>query len=143
MYTKRAATAAQSLFRCAAVCGTLFAASAAAADQHDVTVTIRVSTQGLDLSRSADAQAFYARLKNAAWVACTRADRAGLVPVDDVNRCVETSLAGAIRTAKTPTLTRMYIATHTPQQVVAHGMRLDPDERWELTMYGPAPPNKK
>jgi UrcA family protein len=122
MYTKLAATAAQAILGYAAVSGTSFAGDAATVTGHDVTVAIRVSTEGLDLNRSAEAQVFYAHLKNAAWVACTRGDRAGLLPVDDVKACVDASLVGAIRAAKTPTLTRIYLATHTPQEAAAHGM---------------------
>src|SRR5262249_44826481 len=92
----------------------------AAAKDHNVTVAIHVSTEGLDLGQPADARTFYMRIKNAAWVACTRGDRADLLPVDDLKACYEKALAGAIRSAKVATLTQIYLATHTLQEAVAH-----------------------
>jgi UrcA family protein len=122
MSIKPAPAAAKAILGCIAAYGTSFAGDRTPVNNHEVTVAIRVSAAGLNLNRSTDAQTFYARLKNAAWVACTRGDRAGLVPVDDVTGCVERSLAGAIQAAKTPTLTRIYMATHAPLDAAAHGM---------------------
>jgi len=119
MYTKIASKSAWSLLGAAAVVCTLFAGNVAA---KDVTVAIHVSTTGLDLSQPADASTFYTRLENAAWVACTRGDRVNLVPVDDVKGCYEKALGGAIRSAKAPTLTQIYLANHTLQEAAAHGI---------------------
>jgi UrcA family protein len=122
MYTKLAAAGARSILGCAAVAGILLAGNAAAAKDLNVTVAIHVSTKGLNLGQLADARTFYSRLKNAAWVACTRGNRVNLVPVDDLNGCYEKALGGAIRSAKAPTLTQIYLATHTLQEAAARGI---------------------
>jgi UrcA family protein len=122
MYTKLAAEGARSILGCAAVAGILLAGNAAAAKDHNVTVAIHVSTEGLDLGQPADARTFYTRLEKAAWVACTRGNRAGLVPVDDLKGCYEKALGSAIRSAKAPTLTQIYLATHTIQEAAARGI---------------------
>lgn len=121
MYVKTAITSARLLIGAATVACALFAADVTA---KDVTVAFHVSTQGLDLSQPADAQTFYARLQNAAWVACTRGNRVNLLPVDDLRGCYEKALGGAIRSAKTPTLTQIYLATHTLQEAAKHGIEL-------------------
>jgi UrcA family protein len=113
----------QSIWVAAAVACTLFAGNLAAKD-YTVTVALHVSSQGLDLSQPAGAQAFYARLKNAAWVVCTRANRADLDPVDDPMRCAEKSLGAAIRSINLPTLIQLYLATHTLQQAAAYGINI-------------------
>jgi UrcA family protein len=123
MYTKTASASSWSLLGAAAVLCTLFGGNVAAKD-HSVTVAMAVSAQGLDLSRPADAQTFYTRVKNAAWVACTRGNRVDLVPVDDLQGCYEKALGGAIRSAKTPTLTQIYLATHTLQEAAKHGIEV-------------------
>jgi UrcA family protein len=92
----------------------MFAGSVLAKDSA-VTVALRVSAQGLDLSRPADAQTFYKRLKAAATVVCTHGDRVDLVPSDDPKGCYEKALADAIRSAKAPLLTQIYLASHTVQ----------------------------
>ena len=106
----------------AAAC-TLIAAAASAGDR-ELTVAIPASSQGLDLSRPADVHAFYQRIKNAAYVACTRADQVGLAPVSDVDECVENSLAEAIRRANKPVLTLAYLETHTARVAAAHGIAI-------------------
>jgi UrcA family protein len=121
MHTKTVVMSAQSLLGAAAVVCTLFGGNVSAKD-HSVTVAIAVSTQGLDLNQAADAQTFYTRLENAAWVACTRGNRVNLVPVDDVKGCYEKALGGAIRSANAPTLTQIYLATHTLQEAAARGI---------------------
>jgi UrcA family protein len=123
MSVKTAVTSARLFLGAAAVVCTLSAGNVAAKD-HNVTVAISVSTQGLDLSRPADAQTFYTRVKNAAWVACTRGNRVDLLPVDDLQGCYETALGEAIRSAKTPTLTQIYLATHTLQEAAKHGIEV-------------------
>jgi UrcA family protein len=122
MFTKLAAARARSILGYAAVAGILFASNAAAAKDHNVTVAIHVSTEGLDLGQPADARTFYTRLEKAAWVACTRGNRVDLVPVDDLKGCYEKALGGAIRSAKAPTLTQIYLATHTLQEAAARGI---------------------
>jgi UrcA family protein len=88
----------------------------------DAVVAIRVSARGLDLSQSADARRFYARLEHAAWVACTDGNRVDLEPSDDPQRCYERALAGAIHTAEVPTLTQIYVYNHTLQDAEAFGI---------------------
>jgi UrcA family protein len=105
----------------AAIACSLFAGSVAAQD-HKVIVAIHVSKQGLDLTQPADAQTFYTRLKNAAWVACTRGNRADLVPSENPAACTEKALAGAVRSADVPQLTQVYLATHTLQQAATRGI---------------------
>lgn len=124
MYSKLAAAGAWSILGVAFVAGMPFAAKAAAAAGHNVTVVIHVSTAGLELNRPADARTFYTRLKNAAWVACTRGDRVDLLPVDDLRGCYERALGGAIRSANAPTLTQIYLATHTLGEAAAHGIEV-------------------
>lgn len=97
----------------AVACG-IFTGSVLAKDPN-VTIALHVSTQGLDLSQPAAAQAFYTRLKAAAWVVCTHGDRVDLVPVDDPRGCYEKALAEAIRSVKAPLLTQIYLANHAIQ----------------------------
>jgi len=111
------------LWVAAALAGTLFAGNLGAKDRI-VTVTVHVSAQGLDLSQLAEARKFYARLKNAAWVVCARPERVGLAPVDDPMRCAEQSLGAAIRSTNLPTLTHIYLETHTLQQAAAFGINI-------------------
>ena len=108
-----------------AVACALFAGNVVARD-HEVIVALRVSTHGVDLSRPSDARIFYARLENAAWIVCTRGTRVDLVPLEDPRRCSEQALAGAVRNARAPTLTRIYLATHTLQDAAAHGIEVPP-----------------
>ena len=122
MYTKLAIARIRLILGVAVVVGILFATNSAAAKDRKVTVVLHVSTKGLDLSQPAGARTFYARLGNAAWVACTRGDRVALLPVDDLKGCYERALGGAIRSAKAPTLTQIYLETHTLQEAAAHGI---------------------
>lgn len=91
----------------------------AGAAQHTVIDTIRVSTRGLDLSRSSDARKLYLRLTNAAYVLCTRGTRVGLEPVDNFKTCYGQALGSAIRSASAPMLTQVYLETHTLNEAVA------------------------
>ena len=101
--------------------GVIMSGATAAAD-HNVTVTMHVSTQGLDLSQPADARKLYTRLENAAWVACTRGNRADLLPVDNAKAFYENSLAAAVHSVKEAQITRLYLATHTLQEAAVHGI---------------------
>jgi UrcA family protein len=120
MYAKTALTSARSILA-AAIASSLLAGNVAAGD-HTVDVALHVSAQGLNMSRPADARTFYTRLENAAWVACTRGNRVDLVPSDNPKACSEKALAGAVRSAKIPAITQIYLATHTPQEAAAHGI---------------------
>jgi UrcA family protein len=99
-------------------------AGAAVAKDYKVKVAIHVSTQGLDLSQPADAQTFYTRLEHAAYVVCTHGNRVDLVPADDEKRCYEKALGEAIRAAKMPLLTQIYLETHTLQDAAARGIEV-------------------
>lgn len=123
MYAKAAVTSARFLLGAAAVVCTLFAGNVTAKDKI-VTVSVQVNPQGLDLSQPADAQMFYTRLQNAAWSVCTRRTRVDLQPVDPPKVCYEKALGAAIRSAKAPTLTQIYLATHTLQEAVAYGVEV-------------------
>jgi len=87
MYAKAAITSARLLVGVATVVCTLFAGNVAAKDKI-VTVSVQVNRQGLDLSQPTDAQTFYTRLQNAAWLVCTHATRVvDLLPVDPLKSC--------------------------------------------------------
>ena len=124
MYNKLAVAGVRLVLGVATVAGTLFPTIPAVASDHNLTVVLHVSAKGLDLSQQADARTFYSRLENAAWIACTRGDRVDLLPVDDLKGCYEGALGRAIRSAKAPTLTQIYLATHTPQEAAAQGIEI-------------------
>jgi UrcA family protein len=124
MYTNRTVQRRARPLACVAVVAGALCAGAVAAKDDNVTIALHVTADGLDLSRPAEAQRFYARLQNAAWVVCTHGNRVNLVPLDDVKGCYEKSLGNAIRSANLPLLTNMYLATHTPQQAEACGIHI-------------------
>jgi UrcA family protein len=121
MYARAAITTARLLLGATTVVCALFAGSAAAGDQI-VIDSVRISPQGLDLSRLADAQTFYTRLANAAWMVCTRGTRVGLLPVDNQFKCYQNALGDAVHASNKPLLTQIYLATHTLQEAAAHGI---------------------
>jgi len=123
MYAKAVVTSTRLLIGLATVVSMLFVGNVAAKDKI-VTVAIHVSAKGLDLSKPADAQTFYTRLQYAAWVACTRGDQVALAPVEDLRGCTEQALGAAIRSAKAPMLTRLYLETHTLQAAAAQGIEV-------------------
>ena len=100
---------------------TLFAGSVAAKDD-EVTVSIQVSTQGLDVSQPRGAHKLYWRLEYAARVACTHGNRVDLAPASNPERCREKALADAVRAANLPLLTQLYLASHTLREDAAHGI---------------------
>ena len=99
-------------------------ADSVVAKEHIVPVSIPVSSQGLDLTKVDDARTFYMRLKNAAWVVCTRGTRVDLAPVADFRGCYEQALGEAVRSARTPLVTQLYLATHSMQEAAALGIQL-------------------
>ena len=123
MNTKTAVISTRSTLGAVALAGALFAGNVAA-QGHDVTVAIHVSAQGLDLHQAAGAQKFYARLEHGADVACTHGNRVDLKPASDAVGCYEKALGEAIRSAKLPLLTQVYLETHTLRQAVAYGIEL-------------------
>jgi UrcA family protein len=123
MYTKTAAMSARCVLGAAALACTLFAGTGVAEDRK-VIVAIQVNSQGLDLNQPAGAQKLYMRLKEAAYVACTRANRVGLAPSPDPVGCSEKALGDAIRTVNAPLLTQAYLATHTLREASARGIEV-------------------
>ena len=122
--TTRFTSGASSLAAVAVACTCL--AGNVVAEEHIVEVSIPVNSQGLDLSKADDARAFYSRLQDAAWVVCTRGTRVGLEPSDNPRLCYEKALGAAVRAAKTPLVTQLYLATHTLQEAAARGIQLPP-----------------
>ena len=103
----------------------LLAGNAVAAS-HGVIVSAPINTSGLDLSRPADVLTLYKRVKGAAEYLCGTSNRVGLAPADDPKGCYETALADAIRSARLPMLTRLYLSTHSPQEAKARGIEISP-----------------
>jgi UrcA family protein len=123
MSDKTAVISAWSVVSVAAVACTLFSGNAAAED-HEFTVAIHVSTQGLDLSQAAGAHELYERLQYAAWEVCKPGARVALKPVSDSRGCSEKALGDAIRSIKLPLLTQIYLETHTLGEAAAHGIEV-------------------
>ena len=121
MYTKTAVINAWSVLG-ATIVACMFFAGAVAAEGSTVSVAIRVSTLGIDLREPAGARQLYRRLKNAAWIACTRANRVGLEPSPNPEACSEKALGEAILSAQMPLLTQVYLETHTLHEAAAHGI---------------------
>ena len=121
MYIKTAAFRSHFALGTVAIAGALFADNVAA-QGHNVTVAIHVSTQGLDLHHPAGAQELYTRLKHAADVACTHGNRVDLKPPSDPVGCYEKALGEAIRSVNLPLVTQVYLETHTLRQAAAYGI---------------------
>jgi UrcA family protein len=121
MYTKKAGRSARSVLGAAAITCTLFAGKVWAGD-HEVTVAIHVSTQGLDLSQPDGVHRFYMRLKQAARVVCTHGNRVGLEPDPTPESCYQKALGDAIRSVNVPLLTQLYLATHTLSEAAVLGI---------------------
>jgi UrcA family protein len=123
MHIGKAAMNAVSTLAAAAIICTLVAGKVSASDR-DVTVTIQVNAQGFDLSQPAGARELYRRIENAAYIACTRANRVGLAPASNQSGCYEKALGDAVRSVNVPLLTQTYLATHTVREAMAHGIEL-------------------
>jgi UrcA family protein len=121
MYTMKAVMSARSVLGAAAITCTLFAGNVWAGD-HAVTITMHVSTQGLDLTQPDGAHQFYMRLKRAARVVCTHGNRVDLEPDPTPESCYEKALGDAIRSVNVPLLTQVYLATHTLREAAARGI---------------------
>ncbi len=121
MYTKTVVINAWSVLGTIIVACTFYAGDVRA-QGHEVTVARQVSTQGLDLSTPAGARELYSRLKSAAWIVCTRANRVGLEPTPDPDVCSEKALGEAIRSAHMPLLVQAYLETHSLRQATARGI---------------------
>jgi UrcA family protein len=99
-------------------------AGTAGADDHSVIVSKQIDTSGLDLNRTADAQTLYTRIRHAADDVCTRGKQVDLLPADNPTRCYEKALGDAIRSAKLPMLTQIYLTTHTVKEATARGIEV-------------------
>lgn len=121
MYTKTAAASAWPLLAAAVVACTICAGAVSAKD-HEVTVAMQVTAGGLDLKSAAGARQFYTRLQHAARIVCTHGMRVDLQDSPNPEVCYEKALADAIRAAKLPLLTQVYLETHTLWEAAAHGI---------------------
>ena len=97
---------------------------AAGAGGHHVTVSKQVDTSGLDLDRPADVLTLYTRIGQAADYVCTRGKQVDLLPVDSPKLCYEQALGDAIRSARSPALTLVYLGTHSLQEAKARGIEV-------------------
>lgn len=99
-------------------------AGIAQANEHTVVISNTVSTSGLDLGDSADAQTLYTRLRRAANDVCTRSTRVDVTPTDNLPRCFEKALGNAVRLANSPLVTQAYLANHTLHDAATWGIDL-------------------
>lgn len=106
----------------AAVIACAFPAGNASAEGSPVTIALKVSTRGLDLETAVGARELYSRLKNAAWIACTRANRVGLAPAPSPEACADIALGEAIHSTNIRRLTLIYLETHTLREASARGI---------------------
>jgi UrcA family protein len=74
-----------------------------------------VKFQDLDLGTRTGAHTLYRRIKNAAESLCGLADRIDVLRHADFARCANQAVASAIRGLARPELTKVYLATLTPQ----------------------------
>jgi UrcA family protein len=123
MHTGKTAMNALSVLGAVAVMCTLVAGKVSAGDR-DVTVVIHVNAHGLDLSQPVGAKELYERIENAAYIACTRANRVGLEPSNDPSGCYEKALGEAIGSVNVRLLSQAYLATHTVRDAMAHGINV-------------------
>src|ERR1700681_2266947 len=105
-----------------AACGVLSAP--VQAKSQEVTVKITVSTAGLDLNQPAGAREAYARLQRAAGIACTHGMRVDLQPPASFAGCYEKALGDAVRSARRPQLTMVYLATHATRDAAIYGIEI-------------------
>ena len=114
-------------FLLAAVLACTLFSGTAGADEHQVIVSKRIDTTGLDLNRAADAQTLYTRIRHAADDVCTRGKQVDLLPVESPKSCYEKALGNAIRSVGSPILTQIYLGTHTLQEAKARGIEVPPE----------------
>ena len=107
----------------AAVTCTLFAGNVWAAGP-EFTVAVQVSTRGLDLSQPAGAHELYQRLQYAAERSASRTCGLPWSPSPTQRAVLEKALGDAIRSAKQPLLTQIYLETHTLREAATHGIEV-------------------
>jgi UrcA family protein len=108
----------------AAVVACVLFAGEVAGKGHLVKVSLQVSARGLNLSKPAGARESYSRLKNAAWIVCTDANRLDLETSADPSACSEKAFGQAIRSANVPLLTQAYLQTHLPRDAAIYGLEV-------------------
>lgn len=80
---------------------------AAAGPLVETTQSIRVSYRDLDLSRPADAQKLYGRIKAAAETACGEVGNNELVLLEEHRACVRKAISDAVATVNSTRLTQI------------------------------------
>jgi hypothetical protein len=66
----------------------------------------------------------YARLQNAARIACTDGRRVDLAPATHFSDCYEKALGNAVQSAHQPQLSTIYLANHTLRDAAAYGIEV-------------------
>ena len=92
------------------------------AASNDVTVSIAVSTAGLDLTSATGGKLLYQRIRVAARTVCGHGNRVDLVPAADFGSCYEKALGQAVRALNKPQLTLAYLGSHTLAQAEKNGI---------------------
>jgi UrcA family protein len=92
------------------------------AAEQIVTVKQSVSSAGIDPNQPAGALELYGRVQSAANIVCRYADRVDLKPVPNFVNCYEKALGDAVRSARLPQLTMVYLRTHTPLEAATRGI---------------------
>lgn len=124
MNTHASILAAKALVCIAATAACALLSAPIQAEEPTVTVKINVSTAGLDPRQPAGARELYGRLQAAAHVVCTHGDRVDLRPVANFEGCFEQAVADAVRSARLPQLTMVYLKSHTLQDAATRGIEV-------------------
>ena len=92
---------------------------------HEVTVTVPVSTAGLDLRDPGSVRELYRRLRLAARTACDNGNRVDLLqPLPNFAGCYEKALGNAVRSVDRPQLNAVYLETHTLRDAATYGIEV-------------------
>jgi len=104
----------------ATVCA-LVSGMSQAAPPHDDTVSVKVSTAGIDLNTAAGAQLFFTRLTVAAQQACGVEAEFDALRAAKFDHCYKEALGNAVRALSQPAITRVYVA-HYPRDAARYGI---------------------
>jgi UrcA family protein len=99
----------------AAVAACALLSSPVRADGRVITVQKSVSTAGLDLAQPDAALTLYYRLSKAAFEVCANPLLVDVPSRSEHGSCFERALANAIRSARLPQLTAIYLKKHSQQ----------------------------
>ena len=124
MNTNAAVLNAKAFIFIAAVAACAFLSAPVQAKDRWTTVTIIVSYAGLDISQPAGAHELYSRLQKASGIACSQGHPVDYHPLINYTSCYEQAIGAAVRSAKQPQLTVVYLKTHTPQEAAARGIEI-------------------